>query len=593
MQILSFSRQQLLTKPYDIVLAPPNAMTLRSRLQALRVDTPEEPATLYSSKDIKPLPVEERTWTATTYFCFWFSAVATVSNWYGSTVAQTEGLSLWEGTFCTFAGQALIAVVMVLSGRGGAVYHIGFPALARASFGVSGAWWPAFNRAVMAIVWNGVNCVQGGQCVYVMLHAIFPSIARIPNVMGDVSALTSGGMIGFAVFVTITAMFLYIPVPRMKGLVYTKLVVFVISAIAMLAWTLTLAGGIGPVARQPSKLKGSAKAWTAVRFFLLGASSCATFASNAADFQRYTRKPNDVILGQIVGFPVSNLLVSVVGSLVGASSELIFGELIWNPLNLLDRIQTTNYTPANRAGCFFIAFCFFYSAIFSSIFENSIPAGNDIAALLPQYISIRRAFYICAVLSVAICPWYLLGTASNFISYLASYQIFLSSITGVMLCHYYVIAKGKLHVRDLFLAPQEGGVYSYFYGLNWRAFAAYLLGIAPNVYGFSGNAGKDITLAGTRAYYFAYEIGVVASFIFYYVFCRISPPPNFEERWAEPKDYVAEEDPSWNTVRPGTHCELGITADEKGSEKDDNEDKGSTGEGEVSKAEITLEEYRR
>jgi NCS1 family nucleobase:cation symporter-1 len=33
-----------------------------------------------------------------------------------------------------------------------------------------------------------------------MLHAIFPGIARIPNKMGEGSALTSGGMIGYFFF---------------------------------------------------------------------------------------------------------------------------------------------------------------------------------------------------------------------------------------------------------------------------------------------------------------------------------------------------------------------------------------------------------
>ncbi|PWN50536.1 hypothetical protein IE53DRAFT_374565 [Violaceomyces palustris] len=519
---------------------------LRSRLPSLRVYNDDgTPATLYSSKDIRPLPVADRTWNHITYFTFWFSAVATVSNWYGATVPLSVGLNVWEGTFCTMAGQFLIAVVMVLSGRGGAVYHVGFPVLSRASFGVRGSWWPAFNRAVMATVWNGVNAVQGGQCVYVMLHAIFPSIARIPNLMGSGSALTSGGMIGFAVYCIINAAFLYIPVPKMKKLVYTKVVVFAISAIAMLAWTLSLAGGVSAVVKQPSKIHGSEKAWQCLRFFLLGASSCATFASNAADFQRYATRPNDVILGQLVGFPLSNLIVAVVGAIVGASSELIFGELVWNPVDLLDRIQTENYTSANRAGCFFIALCFFYSAIFSSIFENSIPAGNDIASLLPQYITIRRGFYICAVFTVAICPWYLLGSASQFISYLASYQVFLSSITGVMLCHYFVIAKGHLEVPDLFLHPSSGGAYSYFKGFNWRAFVAYIAGIVPNLYGFVGNTGRhSISLAGTRSYYFAYEIGVFVSFVLYYLLCKISPIPNRSEKWSEPKDYVAEDDDS-------------------------------------------------
>lgn len=191
--------------------------------------------------------------------------------------------------------------------------------------------------------------------------------------MGDGSALDSGGMIGFVMFWLLTCCFLVIPIPKMRGLVYTKLIVFVISAIAMCAWTLTLAGGAGPVVHQKGTATGSKRAWLIVRFFFLGAANCATFASNAADFQRYAKKPSNVILGNLVGFPLSNFIVAIVGNLVGSSSAVVFGKIVWNPLTYLDMIQTANYTSGNRAGCFFISACFAYSAIFSSIFENSLP----------------------------------------------------------------------------------------------------------------------------------------------------------------------------------------------------------------------------
>lgn len=73
-----------------------------------------------------------------------------------------------------------------------------------------------------------------------------------------------------------------------------------------------MAGGIGPVARQPGTVKGTERTWLLVRFILLGAANCATFASNAADFQRYARKPNDVILGNLLGFPISNVCSSII-----------------------------------------------------------------------------------------------------------------------------------------------------------------------------------------------------------------------------------------------------------------------------------------
>jgi len=75
----------------------------------------------------------------------------------------------------------------------------------------------------MAIVWNGVNAVRGGQCVYVMLHALTPRIAIIKNVMGPGSVLDFGGMIGFAIFWVLTCCFLIIPVPKVcSELFYTN-----------------------------------------------------------------------------------------------------------------------------------------------------------------------------------------------------------------------------------------------------------------------------------------------------------------------------------------------------------------------------------
>lgn len=92
----------------------------------------------------------------------------------------------------------------------------GYPILNRAAFGVFGAWWPTFNRAVMAIVWNGVNAVQGGECVYVMLHTLSPHVANFKNVMGEGSALDSGGMLGLGIFWILTCCFLIIPVPKVS-----------------------------------------------------------------------------------------------------------------------------------------------------------------------------------------------------------------------------------------------------------------------------------------------------------------------------------------------------------------------------------------
>lgn len=123
------------------------------------------PVNAIDNDSIRPTSVKDRTWTQSTYIFFWFAATANVSNLYAASTGLSAGLSMWEALACQLGGQLLVGLLMALNGRAGAVYRIPFPVLCRSSFGTWGAIWPTFNRAVMSIVWNGVNSVQGAQCL--------------------------------------------------------------------------------------------------------------------------------------------------------------------------------------------------------------------------------------------------------------------------------------------------------------------------------------------------------------------------------------------------------------------------------------------
>ncbi|GAM43615.1 hypothetical protein TCE0_060r18565 [Talaromyces pinophilus] len=487
------------------------------------------PVSALDNDSIRPVPVKDRKWNQLTYMLFWLSATANVSNLYSASTGMTAGLSMWEAIACTLGGQFVAGCLIAINGRAGAVYRIPFPVLCRASFGTWGALWPTFNRACMSIVWNGVNSVQGAQCLYVFLHAIFPSIANIPDKMGSKSALTSAQMMCFFVYWIINCVFLVIPVPKMRGLIYVKAVVF-----------------FGAVF-----VSGSTKSWLICKFLFLGLASCGTFISNAADLQRYTRKPNDPIAGQVISFPLSNFIVAVCGNIIAAASKSIFGELIWNPLTHLDMLmEGDRYTHGNRAGCALISLCFIFATVTSAIFENSIPAGNDIAALLPKYITVKRGFFICAILSYAICPWYLLATAAVFINFLSSYQIFLSAIAGILICDYYLLRKGYLDIPLLYKGPKNSdgsyfnNIYYYTGGFNVRAFVAYLVPVAIHFYGFLNQMGVSAPTGIIRFYYVAYPTGLLIAFGLYYLVCIFFPSPGIDKYagWNEPKNYVDEHD---------------------------------------------------
>jgi NCS1 family nucleobase:cation symporter-1 len=185
----------------------------------------------------------------------------------------------------------------------------------------------------------------------------------------------------------------------------------------------------------------------------------------------------------------------MMGSLVASTSETIFGSIIWNPLLYLDKLVSSHYTPAYRAGRFFLALMFGFSCTFSCIFENILPAGNDMAALLPRYINIKRGFLICTLLSIACVPWKILGSGQNFLSWLSSYQTFLSAVVGVLLAQYYVVSRQVLHLYpDLY--NSKNSIYLCWHGISWRGFAAYIIGVIPNFYGFLGTVGVHITRGG-------------------------------------------------------------------------------------------------
>ncbi|KAF7626817.1 hypothetical protein AFLA_014200 [Aspergillus flavus NRRL3357] len=420
-------------------------------------------------------------------------------------------------------GQILAGILMALNGRAGALYRIPFPVLCRSSWGSLGALWPTFNRAVMAIVWNGVNAVQGAQCLNVLLHSIFPSMANIPNTMGAKSALTSAGMICFFVFWFLNCAFLFIPIPKMRILVYIKVVAYYSATVAMLAWTLSLSGSSKHTLRSHSTIHGTEKSWMVAKFFWLGLASVATFVSNAADLQRYARRRNDVILGQVFSFHVANFIIAIMGCVIAATSEPIFGELIWNPISILERLmEGDRYTAGNRSGCFFYLSWVCLLNYLHQYIRELHTSGNRYSSLASQ-IPQRQA-----------CRFHMCSTILRHLS-----LIFLSVIAGILLCDYYLIRRGRLCIPELYTMNPEGR-YHYLRGINFRAFAVYLVSIATSFYGFLSQLGVKAPLSIQRFYYGSYPTGLLIAFLGYHLSCLCFPIVGMVRTrgWYEPREYI-------------------------------------------------------
>lgn len=271
-----------------------------------------------------------------------------------------------------------------------------------------------------------------------------------------------------------------LPPEKIKLLFTIKSIVVPIVAIAFLAWSIHDAHGLGPIVKQGSSLSGSALGWAFVSAVMSCVSNMATLVVNIPDFARLARKPSDTTWPQLIAIPFGFGITSLIGIIVSSSATVIYGERLWNPLDLLaKRLDLQPYDSAQRAGVFFIAAGFIIAQMGTNVAANSISAGSDLTALLPRYINIRRGGFLCAAVGLAMNPWKLVSSSSNFATYLSAYSLFLSSIAGVMITDYYVIRRGLLHVPSLYSAssskstPLGPPVYHFEGGFNLRAFGAY------------------------------------------------------------------------------------------------------------------------
>jgi NCS1 family nucleobase:cation symporter-1 len=96
-------------------------------------------------------------------------------------------------------------------------------------------------------------------------------------------------------------------------------------------------------------------------------------------------------------------LASFIGIAVTSAGITLYGQVLWDPLKLIDQWD-------NRAAAFFTSFVFALGTLGTNVSANSLSAGNDMTALCPRYINIRRGQIICAFLGGwALCPWEILA----------------------------------------------------------------------------------------------------------------------------------------------------------------------------------------
>ncbi len=456
---------------------------------------------LYNA-DMAPASEQDRTWTLWSFASLWVAMVVCVPTYMLSGGLVAAGMNWWQAVVTVFLGNAIVLIPMMLIGHMGAKYGVPFPVLLRSAFGTKGAKIPAIARGLVACGWFGINTWVGGSAIYVILNALTGDMFRgspLPILGIDLAQTVS-----FLVFWAMHHYFIRKGTESIRWLETLAAPFLLAMGLALLAWAYVKAGGFGAMLSAPSQfIVGGAKEGQFWSTFIISLTAMvgfwATMALNIPDFTRFAKSQKDQMLGQALGLPLPMALFAFISVAVTSATVSIYGEAIWNPVELAGRM--------GGVGVIFALVALVIATLTTNLAANVVAPAYGFSNLAPEKVSFRMGGYITAAIGIAIFPWKLVEDAGAYIfTWLVGYSALLGPIAGLLVADYFLLRKTRLVREDLF---KHDGIYGGNNGWNSAGLIALLIGILPSLPGFLHAAGFVSTVPAIfiSIYSYAWFVG--------------------------------------------------------------------------------------
>jgi NCS1 family nucleobase:cation symporter-1 len=385
--------------------------------------------------DLAPVPPERRTWGVYHMASLWVGLSVCVPTYMLAAGLVEGGMAWWQALGTILAGNLLVLVPLVLIAHPGTRYGIPFPVLARAAFGTTGAHVPALLRALVACGWFGIQTWIGGAAIDRMLTAVWGGWASVPG----------GAWIAFFAFWVANLWVVVRGSEAIKRLEAWAAPFLLLSGLALLGWAVVKAGGMGPILDQPSRFASRREA---LAFFVPALTAnvgfWATVALNIPDLSRYARNQRAQAVGQIVGLPATMVLFSFTGIAVTSACYLVFGEAIWDPVELVSRLGRPWVVLVSL-------FALVLATLTTNVAANVVAPANAFSNLAPRRLDFARGGVLTGVIGIAIMPWRLLESYGTFIfGWLVGYSGFLGPVAAILIADYWVVRRTRLEVAELY-----------------------------------------------------------------------------------------------------------------------------------------------
>jgi len=417
--------------------------------------------------DLAPTPLARRTWSTYHFAALWVGMSVVITTYTLASGLMQQGMTWSQAMLTILLGNVIVLVPMILNAHAGTKYGVSFPVLCRASFGVKGANVPAILRALVACGWFGIQTWIGGLALNVLLTAAWPAWA---SVAGNV-------WLAFAAFWLAQVWVILKGLEGIKKLEGWSAPLLLAGGVILLGWAVQRGGGLGYVLDESVRLQSGATPFWQLFPAAVTANVgyWATLSLNIPDFTRFARSQRSQMLGQALGLPATMTAFAFIGVAVTSATIVIFGEAIWNPVDLIARIGSP---PAIIFGALVVML----AQLTTNMAANVVSPANDFSSLAPRRISYVTGGLITAAIGILMMPWKLYADAAAYIfTWLIGYSSLMGAIGGILIADYWVLRRRELSAADLFKLQ---GRYTYENGVNRRAMVALVVAVLPVVPGF-------------------------------------------------------------------------------------------------------------
>ncbi|HWW88265.1 MAG TPA: NCS1 family nucleobase:cation symporter-1, partial [Vicinamibacterales bacterium] len=366
-----------------------------------------EGSPLYN-RDLAPVPLGRRNWTTYNYAALWISMAHCIPTYMLASGLIASGMSWSQALVTILLGNTIVLIPILLNSHPGTKYGIPFPVFARAAYGTLGSNVPALMRALVACGWFGIQAWIGGEALNTFFKTVIPAWPTLLG--GPFGGHAPTEWLSFLMFWGLNIFIIYRGMDLLRAVENWAAPFVLVMTAALLWWAVSNAHGLGPLLSQSGKFHSFAE-FAPVFMPSLTAmiGYWATLSLNMPDFTRFGRSQREQALGQVVALPTTMSVFAAMGVLITSASALIYGQSIWDPVQLVGKFSSTAVVAVSM-------FTVVVATIAVNIAANVVSPANDFANAFPKKIAFKTGGLITGIIGIAMMPWELLKDQERYVT---------------------------------------------------------------------------------------------------------------------------------------------------------------------------------